>query len=70
MERLTVTAAAPLVSMSAAQLMAWIRDGKCPFGIHLIKEGNRRGEYIIFEKRMNVFIEGADMGTERSQTDE
>lgn len=61
MPRLTPTIAAPKLGMSAAALMAWIRTEKCPFGIYLKKEGNRRGEYIMFEKRMQVFIEGMDI---------
>lgn len=58
--RLTPTVAAPRLNMTAAQLMAWIRTEKCPFGIYLKKEGNRRGEYIIFETRMEAYLNADD----------
>lgn len=60
MPRLTPTIAAPKLGMTAAQLMAWIRTEKCPFGIYLKREGNSRGEYIMFEKRMEAYINADD----------
>lgn len=61
MKQLTPTIAAPLIGMTAASLMAWIRSDTCPFGIYLKKEGNSRGEYIIFKKRMEAFINAEDL---------
>ena len=58
MPRLTPTLAAPKLGMTAAALMAWIRTEKCPFGIYLKQEGNSRGGYTIFEKRMEAYIKG------------
>ena len=58
MSRLTPTIAAPKLGMTAAALMAWIRTSECPFGIYLKQEGNSRGEYIIFETRMEAYIKG------------
>lgn len=56
------TEAAPLLEMDRATLEAWIKQGNCPFGQYIRKEGNHKGTYKIFRERMRAYVSAQDMG--------
>jgi len=42
--------------MNRDALYAWIRCGKCPFGVYIKKEGKSQGRYIVFRHRMDEYF--------------
>lgn len=42
-------------------LEAWMRQGDCPFGKYIKKEGCNRGKYIIFKERLEAYIKAQDL---------
>jgi len=47
--------------MDRATLEAWIRQGNCPFGVFVKKEGKQRGHYVIFRERLEAYISAQDL---------
>lgn len=42
--------------MNRNALYAWIRCGKCPFGVYIKKEGKSQGRYVVFRNRMEEYF--------------
>jgi hypothetical protein len=53
--------AEPMVGMNRASLEAWIRSGKCPFGVYVKKDGREKGHFYIYRARLNAYITASDM---------
>lgn len=58
---MSTTDAAPSVDMTRNELEAWIRQGNCPFGVYIRREGSHRGAYKVFPKRLKAYVDAQDM---------
>ena len=43
-------------SMTAGSLRAWLRCGKCPFGVYIRDDGKTQGRYVVFRQRMDEYF--------------
>ena len=58
---ISTTEASKILEMDRATLEAWIRQGNCPFGVYVRKEGNAKGSYHIFTVRLEAYLKAKDM---------
>lgn len=65
-----VAVAAKRIGMKADTLEAWIKQGDCPFGIYIKKEGRTHGSFTIFRARFERYMVAGDMGPETARKDE
>jgi hypothetical protein len=58
---LTPFEASQIVGINRFQLESWLKQGNCPFGVYIKKEGNLRGHYVIYRARLEAYVKGSDM---------
>lgn len=57
-----VAVAAKQIGIKVDTLEAWIKQGDCPFGIYIKKEGRTHGSFTIFRARFEKYMAGNDIG--------
>lgn len=60
---LTPTEAVTILNheMDRVTLEAWIKQGNCPFGNYVKKEGCQRGHYIVWRERLKAYASAQDL---------
>lgn len=66
---LPVAATAAQIGMKVDTLEAWIKQGNCPFGVYIKKEGRTHGSFTIFRTRFERYMAGLDMGPVEKKAD-
>lgn len=62
---ISVAVAAKRIGMKIVTLEAWIKQGNCPFGVYIKREGRTHGSFTIFRARFEKYMAGEDMGEAR-----
>lgn len=56
-----VATAAKHIGIKVDTLEAWIKQGNCPFGVYIKKEGRTHGSFTIFRERFERYMAGMDI---------
>jgi hypothetical protein len=60
-EIIPVATAAKRIGIKVDTLEAWIKQGNCPFGVYIKKEGRTHGSYTIFRAHFEAYMSAQDM---------
>ena len=66
---MTTATAAKRIGITVITLETWIRQGNCPFGVYVKKEGHSYGSYIIIRQRFEKYMSGEDMTSNYKEAD-